>query len=104
MGRSVPTYREELDRLILEWNKFKRCLNKEEREAFHEMMARSKRYTAAGQYQANPDPTETLLISVLLEHHLMLKRIERRLKDERMHIGHIPGSSSGTDDHMAEDE
>ncbi len=103
MGRSVPTYREELNRMITDWNRFRRSLRKRERDSFDEMILSAKKHATAGQYQANPDPMETLMLSILLEHRLMLERIERRLCNERMDIGHIPGSASGEDDDMAED-
>ncbi len=104
MGRSVPTYREELMKLISEWSGFRRALKGAEREAFDELIISAKKHITAGQNQANPDPMETMLLSILLEHRLILDRIERRLQDERMDIGHLPRLSEGEDDYMVEEQ
>ncbi|MFO7991968.1 MAG: hypothetical protein R6U61_06725 [Thermoplasmata archaeon] len=97
MGKSVPTFRQELDSIIAEWSKFRRALRKEERERFDELMTKAKRHASAAQYQANSDPMESVFISILLEHELVLDRLERRLKDEGMDIGHLPRLEKGED-------
>ncbi len=89
MGKSVPTYRQELRNLFREWKDFKRALRDREKDAFDRLMISAEKYASAGQYQANPDPVETMLISILLEHQMMIERILRRLVDERMDIGSI---------------
>ncbi len=82
MGKSVPTFRQELDKIISEWGKFRRALRGEEREEFDELMLRAKKHVSAAQYQANPDPMESVFISILLEHEMEIARLKRRLKDE----------------------
>lgn len=82
MGKSVPTFKEELERIIREWSKFKRALRTEEREVFDELMRRAKKHTSAAQYQANPDPMESIFMAMLLEHEMELARLKRWLKDE----------------------
>ncbi len=104
IGKSVPTYREELDKIISEWSKFKKALRKEERKYFMELMKNAKRHTSAAQYQANPDPMESLIISILLEHQKTLARLKRKLKDERMDIGYLSRLEKGEDDPLDEDE
>ncbi len=103
MGKSVPTYRQELDRIISEWKKFRRGLRKEEREKFDELMREAKKHASAAQYQASSDPIESLFMSILLEHQKTLDRLERRLEDEGLDIGHLPRPEEGEDGHLAED-
>ncbi len=91
-GKSVPTFRQELRRIISEWSKFRKALRKEEREAFDEMMLSAKKHASAAQYQANPDPVESVFMSVLLEQQLELQRLKRRLNDEGLDTGCISGS------------
>ncbi len=92
MGKSVPTFRQELQRIISDWSKFRKALRKEEREAFDEIMLGAKKHAAAAQYQANPDPMESVFISMLLEQQLELRRLKRRMKDEGLDTGCISGS------------
>ncbi len=103
MGKSVPTYREELDKIISEWSKFKRALRKEERKYFEELMLNAKKHGSAAQYQANPDPMESLFISILLEHQKTLARLERKVEDERMDIGYLSGPEKEKDGSLDED-
>ena len=104
MGKSVPTYREELDRIAQEWKKFRRGLRKEERDKFDELIYKAKKHASAAQYQANPDPMESIFFSILLEHEMILNRLEERLNNERMDIGCVPGSEEGKDDPVDQGE
>ncbi len=92
MGKSVPTFRQELQRIISEWAKFRKALRGEERKAFDELMLSAKKHASAAQYQANPDPMESVFMSILLEQELELRRLKRRLKDEGLDTGRISGS------------
>ena len=103
MGKSVPTFRQELDSIISEWKKFRRALRKEEREKFDELMTEAKKHASAAQYQANVDPMESVFISILLEHQMMLDRLERRLEHEGVDIGRLSEPEEGEDDPLAED-
>ncbi len=104
MGKSVPTYREELDKIAQEWKKFRRGLRKEEREKFDELIHSAKKHASAAQYQANADPMESIFFSILLEHQMMLDRLEGILKNERMDIGRVPGSEEREDDPVGQGE
>lgn len=103
MGKSVPTFRQELDELISEWKRFRRALRKEERERFDELMREAKKHASAGQYQVRSDPMETIFMSILLEHQMILDRLEGGLKDEGLDIGHLSRSEEGEDDSLVED-
>lgn len=104
MGKSVPTYREELDKIISDWSRFKKALRKEERVYFDELMINAKKHGSAAQYQANPDPMESIFISILLEHQKTLAQLERKVKDERMDIGHLSGSEKKEDGNLDKDQ
>ncbi|MFW6040885.1 MAG: hypothetical protein ACOC85_03515 [Thermoplasmatota archaeon] len=103
MGKSVPTYRIELDNLIFEWKKFRRALRKEEREKFDKLIEQAKKHASTSQYEARIDPVESLFMSILLEHQIKLDRLERRINNERLDIGCLSQSKKGKDGSMVED-
>ena len=68
MGRTVPTYRMILEHVIKRWGGFRRALRREDREAFDRMMNRSRMHSSASCFNIQLDPTESLFMSILLEH------------------------------------
>ncbi len=82
MGKSVPTFRDELERIRSEWKKFRKALRTDEREMFDELFRKAKQHASAAQYQANPDPMESVLIAVLLEQQMEIDRLKRKIGDE----------------------
>ncbi len=82
MGKSVPTFRRELDRIESEWKKFRKALRSDERESFDELFMKAKKHASAAQYQANPDPMESVLLSMILEQQMEIDRLKRKIGDE----------------------
>lgn len=79
MGRTVIPYTQVLDRLRLEWGKFRRGLRKDEQDLLDEVFDLARRHVAAGAYAAHPIPFETVMLSVLVEIVRRLRVLEARL-------------------------
>lgn len=79
MGRTVPTYRLALERMVRQWNDFRRALRKGDREAFEALMRSARMHSSAATYAINVDPSESAFLSMLLEHEKELMRLRRAL-------------------------
>jgi DNA-binding response OmpR family regulator len=75
-----------------EWNDFRRALRSCDREAFDSLVNRARMHASASTYAISLDPTESALLSMLLEHEKELLALKRRLEAEGRRDG---GSSDG---------
>ncbi len=85
MGRAVMPYSFVLEKERGDWRNFRKHLSKEDQEAFDQLFDRAKYHTAAGVYKAQPQPLETILLSIILEHEKGLGEIlgrSRKGEDE----------------------
>ncbi|MFP4000388.1 MAG: hypothetical protein ACLFSM_05255 [Thermoplasmata archaeon] len=82
MGKSVPTFRKELNRIESEWNKFREALRSDEKKMFDKLFKEAKQHASASQYQANPDPLESVFFSILLEQQMEIDRLKRKIEEE----------------------
>lgn len=76
-GRTVPTYRVALEAMAQQWNDFRRALRKGDREAFDSLMDKARMHASASTFAASLDPTESALLSMLLEHEKELARLRK---------------------------
>lgn len=74
MGRTLPSYRQRLESIIREWNRFRRVLPKGDREIFDELMLKARKHADASSYDARLNPMESFFMSILVE-------IEKELRD-----------------------
>lgn len=79
MGRTVPTYRLALEAMAQQWNDFRRALRKGDREAFDQLMNKARMHASASTYAISMDPTESALLSMLLEHEKELARLRGKI-------------------------
>lgn len=77
MGRTLPTYRNVLDEIAADWEGFRRALRAEDRERFDEMMRRARLHASAAGYDVRLDPSDSVFISILLEHEKELRSLRR---------------------------
>ncbi len=68
-----------LEQEILEWNKFRRALRKEDQQVFDQLFEKSRLHVEAGSKASRPWAFETILISVLL--HLLNYPVQNLLND-----------------------
>lgn len=76
-GRTVPTYRLALEAMAQQWSDFRRALRKGDREAFDQLMDKARMHASAATYAVSMDPTESALLSMLLEHEKELARLRK---------------------------
>jgi DNA repair ATPase RecN len=82
MGRTVRTYRTVLEELISDWERFRKALRKEDREAFDRLMEKARAHASAASYDARADPSESLFMSILVE-------LERELEELRAKVAEL---------------
>jgi hypothetical protein len=78
MGRTVGTYRQVLEEMIADFDKFRRALRRADREAFERMMNKARRHSSAASYNVRATPAESMIVSILLEHEKELDAIRRK--------------------------
>lgn len=81
LGKTVPTYREELEKRIRKWKPFRDALRRREREAFDEIMELVRENASAAMNQATPNPMEGIYISILLGQETKIKSLEEKVKE-----------------------
>jgi hypothetical protein len=62
-----------------QWNDFRRALRKGDREAFDDLMNKARMHASAATYAISMDPTESAIISMLLEHEKELARLRKEM-------------------------
>jgi hypothetical protein len=94
VGRTVLPYSQVLEREYSEWKKFRRGLRKEDQKAFDRLFDLARLHVQAGVYASRPWPLETILISMLLEHHKALEGLRAQCKrGERTATSETKGGS-----------
>lgn len=76
MGRTVPTFRMVVESFGMEWTEFKRALRGMDKDAFEALMNHARQHAAAGSNISNPDPFETVVMSILVEHEKQLRELK----------------------------
>ena len=80
MGRTVPTYTEQVAQLTEKWSKFRRCLRREHRVDFDRLLRSVRRYSPSATYQMSDDPRESVVLSILLDLQQRIAAIEAKMK------------------------
>lgn len=74
-----------------QWNDFRRALRSGDREAFDSLMNRARMHASASTYAISLDPTESALLSMLLEHEKELLELRKRLERGKPDDGGLDG-------------
>jgi len=82
VGRSVPTFREELENILHRWEIFGSALRKEERSYLDSVIARARHLSYASAYAIFQNPVESALLSVLVEQEKEIERIKAILSEK----------------------
>lgn len=77
MGRTIPTYRQIMEITIEDWEGFRRALSAEDRKAFDSLIQKAREHASSGSNAAGCDPSESLLLSMLLEHEKDIARLKK---------------------------
>lgn len=81
MGRTQPTFRNLLDRLVSEWSDYRRGLTAREREVFDALWQKARAHASASSNANRLHPMEAVFMSILLEQERELRRFRRTLRD-----------------------
>ncbi|UCD58679.1 MAG: hypothetical protein JSV16_06110 [Candidatus Hydrogenedentota bacterium] len=88
MGRTVLPIAQVIQQEREEWSKFRRVLRKQDQAAFDQMFDIAKFHSAACAYASRPVPTESIFLSILLEHQKMIAALRERVEElEKTHVG-----------------
>lgn len=83
MGRTEPTFRHLLDRIEHEWRDYRRGLTVEEQRALDALFQKARAHASASGNAGRSEPMEPVLLSMLLEHELELRRLRHeKRRDE----------------------
>jgi hypothetical protein len=80
MGRTVPTFVEQVKQLEDKWSKFRRCLRAEDRVQFDRLLHSVRFYTPSATYQCSDDPREAVVLSILIDLQKRLTVLEEKMK------------------------
>lgn len=90
MGRTVSPYSIVLADQQKRLSKFRRTLRRQDQELFDDIFERARLHVQAGVQSSNPDPMESIFISVLIEmlkdaRHLKARvdELEKELRDAK---------------------
>ena len=79
MGRTVPSYRQALEREIERWKGFRKGLRGKDAEAFDRMMNACRLFASAGSMATRPVLLETMFMSILLHQEKAITEIREKL-------------------------
>jgi hypothetical protein len=80
MGRTVPTYVQQISQQTEKWAKFRRALRREDQLHFDRLVSSTRYYSPSGMFQVADDPRESIVLSILLDIQKRVAAIEARLK------------------------
>ncbi|KXA89586.1 hypothetical protein AKJ62_02760 [candidate division MSBL1 archaeon SCGC-AAA259D14] len=81
MGRTVPTFREILERERKKWREFKDSLKEGDRKAFERLLEDCERHVSASSQVKSPDPFREMTMSILLEQQKEIDSLRRELEE-----------------------
>ena len=79
MGKTVPSYRQALEREIERWKGFRKGLRGKDAAAFDCMMNACRLFASAGSMATRPILLEAMVMSILLHQEKTLMEIRERL-------------------------
>lgn len=82
MGRTEPTFRLLIERIEAEWRDYRRGLTPREQDAFDALFQKARAHASASSNVGRVDPLESVLLSMLLEHELELRKLRAMLTDK----------------------
>ena len=81
MGKTVPTYRNQLEMEVRELLPFRRALREGEQALFDTLVNYARTHAAEGSFTAHSDPLVPFFLSILLEQERKIRMLERLLRE-----------------------
>ena len=79
MGRTNPTFRDQLRRFEEQWQNFRRGLRQPHQERFDELIEMADQFAAAAGYQNPPYAYQAIFLSIVLAQEIQRQRLEERV-------------------------
>ena len=101
MGRTVAAYSWQLEKVRDRFRKFRVSLRREDQHLFDDLMLYAKLHVQAGVMAAFPNPSDPVMLSILIEQQRQLSRMKRelqRLKDSLKSSEGSPVNASSPED------
>lgn len=81
MGRTNPTFRDQLQRFEEEWQPYRRALRREQQADFDRLFERAADHASAAGYQNPSNPELAVLFSILLSQERELQQLKDEIDD-----------------------
>jgi DNA-binding response OmpR family regulator len=81
-----------LEAMAQQWNDFRRALR-----SFDSLITRARMHASASTYAISLDPTESALLSMLLEHEKEILDLRRNLKEQKESNGSQDGGTGSSE-------
>ncbi len=79
MGRTVPSFRMQLEEIILEFSVFRRALRGEEKDAFDSLMNKARKHASSSTVAPMLEPMDAVFLSILIEQQMEIKSLREAL-------------------------
>lgn len=79
MGRTIPSYRSQLEQIIEELYIFRRALRGEEKTDFDNIMNKARQHASSSMLIPTYDPNFCILLSIVLEQEKEIRLLKERL-------------------------
>ncbi len=83
MGRTVEPYSRQILRVEERLSDFKRALRKSDQETFDELIRAAKLNLQAGVMASNPNPLDSMLVSMILSLSKEVKSLQKELRSTK---------------------
>lgn len=80
MGRTVPSFRNQLEQIIEELSVYRRALRGEEKIVFDDMMNKARQHASSCTLVPSFDPFSCMLLSIILEQEKEIKLLKEQNK------------------------
>ncbi len=79
LGRTVPSFRMQLEEIILELSVFRRALRGDEKEAFDSLMNKARKHASSCTVAPTLDPMDAVFLSILIEQQKEINSLREAL-------------------------
>jgi hypothetical protein len=81
MGRTLQPYSHLVDSIYERFQKFRKALRKEDRRSFDALMIAARSQLQVGVMAAQPNPFDSMAMSMMIEMHKQILVLERKVED-----------------------
>ena len=82
MGRTVPSFRVQLEQIIEELSTYRRALRGDDKIAFDDMMNKARQHASSCTLIPSFDPVDCILLSIILEQEKEIKLLKEHIAEK----------------------